>query len=331
MENQEIRDVTAGLNVWILSDGKKGHENQSLGVAEALGVESPKILTLKKRPLSGFLSYVYPTLGVSNLPQGPFPDLVIATGNLTAPITQYIKLQSPETVVVQMMRGRKPYDVYDALIVPHYDGVKAAANVLTTVGAPNRITQEKLTEAHDKWKVTFSHLKEKRLAVLIGGDSSRYTFDETQAQQFADEVLTLAERGDYSIMATASRRTGLEEYELLKKAFEGEQNFFWDDEGENPYFGMLSHADAIVVTAESISMVSEACTTGKPVYVFGAGAEIQGKAWGKFNAFFQTLKSQRRIKALGTGDLDAPEQPLADTQKVAGFIRAKLQQMKSTS
>ena len=43
---------------------------------------------------------------------------------------------------------------------------------------------------------------------------------------------------------------------------------FWNGTGANPYFGMLGLADCIVVTGDSVNMVSEACATGKPVHVF---------------------------------------------------------------
>lgn len=314
------------IKLWILSDGKKGHENQSIGVAEALGIEDYQIIPIQKRRFGSLLKYIFPTWSVKNLPKEDFPDMVIAAGQITAVVSQYIRMCSPHTFVVQMMKPRKPYDLYDVIAAPHYDALPQLSNVIQTVGAPNRITKAKLEEAYVHWQMIFSHLKEKRLAVLIGGDSSRYTFDEKEAKTLADEVNLLAEREGYSLMVTASRRTGLEEYELLKKEFTSEQNYFWDDEGENPYFGLLAHADAIVVTAESISMISEACTTGKPVYVFGAGANLSGKKWGKFNQFFTTLKKQHRIKALGTGYLQPPEEALADTVHVASFVRAKYMQ-----
>jgi mitochondrial fission protein ELM1 len=44
----------------------------------------------------------------------------------------------------------------------------------------------------------------------------------------------------------------------------------WTGGGENPYPNFLAHADALIVTADSINMTSEACATGRPVYVFEA-------------------------------------------------------------
>jgi mitochondrial fission protein ELM1 len=47
--------------------------------------------------------------------------------------------------------------------------------------------------------------------------------------------------------------------------------FFWESGEVNPYLGLLALADAIVVTSDSVSMVSEACATGRPVHVFNVG------------------------------------------------------------
>jgi hypothetical protein len=54
---------------------------------------------------------------------------------------------------------------------------------------------------------------------------------------------------------------------LLEARLKGLNAFIWDGSGENPYFAMLGLADAIVVTADSVNMVSEAAATGKPVHV----------------------------------------------------------------
>ena len=44
--------------------------------------------------------------------------------------------------------------------------------------------------------------------------------------------------------------------------------FFWDGSGANPYFGILGSADVLLVTADSVNMITEACASGHPVYVY---------------------------------------------------------------
>src|SRR3546814_15726728 len=68
-------------------------------------------------------------------------------------------------------------------------------------------------------------------------------------------------------MVTPSRRTGPDNEAILRARLAGLPAEIWDGEGENPYFAYLGLADAILVTADSVNMVCEAASTGKPVYV----------------------------------------------------------------
>ena len=100
-------------------------------------------------------------------------------------------------------------------------------------------------------------------AVLIGGNSKSHTLTPAIMEKLAGQLRTL----NAGLMVTASRRTGKENEEILKRALNGSNALIWDGTGENPYFGMLAWADYILVTADSASMLSDAGTTGKPVYM----------------------------------------------------------------
>ena len=69
-------------------------------------------------------------------------------------------------------------------------------------------------------------------------------------------------------------------------------HYLWNGEGDNPYFGLLGLADFIVVTADSVNMVSEAASTGKPVYV----AALPGGS-AKFWNFHQRLMEEGVTRA----------------------------------
>jgi len=75
-----------------------------------------------------------------------------------------------------------------------------------------------------------------------------------------------------SLLVTTSRRTGEAEAALLAEINDPNFVFRWGDEGENPYFGFLALADTVIVTGDSVSMVSEACATPAPVYIYGPKA-----------------------------------------------------------
>lgn len=313
----------AGLKVWVLSDGKAGHENQSLGVARALGFE-PVLIRLKKRRFGKFFGFLGPDWLVENAPTGPWPDMVIATGNLTVPIVRHIKHHSPATFTVQMMTPTGPKAYFDVIAAPAHDKAPHLERVTTTVGAPNLITPEGLEAMGSKWAGILKTCRTRKVwAVLVGGDAKKYRFTPARAAALAVSLKALAEKEGITFLVTTSRRTSIEAEQTLKTALGDDAALFWSPRhpvGENPYQGLLALAKGIVVTVDSISMVSEACSTGKPVYVFDMQ---QAAKMGKFKRFFATLQSRGMVQPLEAAPTTFSGQPLADAAHVAGFVRAR--------
>jgi len=154
--------------------------------------------------------------------------------------------------------------------------------------------------------------------VLIGGNNRVYRLTQARMAELADQLAALARRG-FGLMVTPSRRTGALGARLLEERLKGLPAFIWDGSGDNPYFGMLGLADAIVVTADSVSMVSEAAATGKPVHV----AMLAGGS-DKF-AQFHAAMNAAGITRLFRGEIErwsyaAPD----DTARAAEAIHDRL-------
>src|SRR5581483_6510369 len=96
--------------------------------------------------------------------------------------------------------------------------------------------------------------------------------------------------------------------------------FLWDGSGENPYFGLLGLADAVAVTADSVSMVSEAAVTGKPVYIL----ELPG-AGGKFAEFHAHMRRKGITRPLGAAFERWTYPPLDDMARAAAAVRRLLE------
>jgi mitochondrial fission protein ELM1 len=88
---------------------------------------------------------------------------------------------------------------------------------------------------------------------------------------------------------------------------------------ENPYFGLLALADAIVVTSDSVSMVSEACATGKPVHVFSLG-----QAHKKLHKFHRALLDAGLTRPFDGRLEQWSYEPPRETQKVAEIVRERI-------
>jgi mitochondrial fission protein ELM1 len=128
---------------------------------------------------------------------------------------------------------------------------------------------------------------------------------------------------DASLMITASRRTGEENLKIIQKQCSNDNNFIWNGDGENPYLGMLAWADTILVTADSTSMISDAGTTGKPVYII----PLEGGS-NKFT-FFHTHLQNLGITRPFEGTLsDWQYEPLQDAKNIADATRQALKNKK---
>lgn len=320
----------AETRLLIVSDGRTGSENQSLGVAETLGFKDPEVFTLRRLYTSKWLGWLPVGLLFDNMAKleedAGRLDVVIGAGFQVSRVLRHLKKQNPGLFSVCLMRPSGKVSDYDVVAVPQHDNFKKAPNVVVTLGAANRITKARLAGEADRWRKRLAAIPTPRIAVLIGGATKRGGLKPEAVEALLGEVLKIAKKANAGLLVTASRRTGAEATAAARKLLEksGLAYFFWapgDPQGgrDNPYLAYLALADVVVVTSDSVSMVSEAATAGKPVHVWRLG-----KVAGKFKALFEGLEKQGRIRFWdGRMNLRAPAAGLMDTLMIAGFIRAR--------
>ena len=128
-------------------------------------------------------------------------------------------------------------------------------------------------QAHERWQGTFEHLPRPYFAVVVGGDSGPFTLGPIAAERLGREASQLAQSQGGSLLVTTSSRTSVSAQDALRGAISAPHFFYpWrPDDKDNPYRGILACADRLIVTGDSIAMLSEACATGKPVKMFDLG------------------------------------------------------------
>ena len=310
---------------WVVTDGKAGMINQCVGLAEALDADfEVKRVALRTpwRDLTPYFRWGGRMQFASNSDplRPPWPDLLIATGRHSVAASILVKrLSHGKTRTVQIQNPVISPNHFDLVVAPRHDNL-SGENVVVTKGALHRITPAMLREGveHLAWRL--QHLKRPYISVLIGGSNGAYRLGREEMQSLASRLATCARAMNASLIITPSRRTGEGNRELLKDALIDVPHYMWTGQGENPYFGVLGLGDFIVVTADSVNMVSEAASTGKPVYV----AELPGGS-PKFEAFHRGLL-QEGITRTFEHTLDSYEyQPLDDVAMVADKVRALLE------
>jgi len=172
------------------------------------------------------------------------------------------------------------------VVTPEHDGL-SGPNVISTVGSMHGVNAQALAAAREDFAGRVAHLPRPLLAVLLGGNNSVYKMTEAFSSKLAEDLGRIARSGEWGLAVTPSRRTPNHTRRAIRDALDGTCADVWDEQGDNPYLGFLAHADAIVVTCDSVNMVSEAAATGKPVHV----AHLEGRS-SKFRRFHKLMESR---------------------------------------
>jgi mitochondrial fission protein ELM1 len=282
-------EALRGKRGWIISDGKAGNDVQAMGVFDALGLVS-EMKPIRPKGLHKILS---PWIGVARYERfgkadsifaPPFPDFAIAVGRLTTPYIRALKrLAGDTTFGIILLDPKVSLKTVDLFWVPQHDKLRGP-NVITTLTSPHSFSKRRLEGLRAQSPADIAALPTPRVAVMLGGSNGDYTYTPEALDRLALTLRSLGKSGA-GLMITPSRRTDPEIVMRARAATEGARRIFWDMTGDNPYPQFLAHADAFVVSADSVNMTGEACATGKPVYVFYPHGGSS-----KFNRFHEALQ-----------------------------------------
>jgi mitochondrial fission protein ELM1 len=187
--------------------------------------------------------------------------------------------------------------------------------VFSLVGAPNRITPERLSTDLLAFARQIEPLPRPRVAVLIGGKSRAHDLPPERAADLARQIDEAVSAAGGSLLMTFSRRTPEPARKILASRLSHLPGVIWDDQGENPYFAFLAAADVILVTADSANLATDAAATGAPVYILDL---VGGSP--KFRLFHEDLQSMG-ISRPFQGALETwTYPPLAETARAAGEL-----------
>jgi mitochondrial fission protein ELM1 len=307
---------------WAVSDGHAGNVRQAAALAAALagGATVEQIVLQSSLAARAFAPRRYPLLARpfgDGFPTDAAPRIAIGCGRQAALATRLLRERG--TRAVQILDPRIDPAHWDLVIAPEHDRLRGA-NVLHTLGSLHPVDDAWLAEAREEF-VALAGLPRPRTAVLLGGSSRHVRFDRTALQQLAAKLEAVHARDGGSVLLTTSRRTPRELREALRHRRVATPGLTWlgEADGPNPYAGLLAWADRIVCSPDSVNMVSEACATRAPVFVF----EPQ-RARGRVGAFLDALLRRGRIRAMDATLAPFAVEPLCETARVAAEVRERL-------
>ena len=321
--------------VWVLADPRAGTAAQSLGVAERLGPH--RVVPLS---WSALASLPIPWPSLAGLDEGTrsllrrtalegcgipldgsviprlapaWPGLVVTAGRRSVPVSRWLRRRGARTV--HLMRPGLAADDFDLLVVGHHDRPRPAPNLLDIVGAAHRLSPARLAAARAS-RPDLAAIPSPRVALLVGGGLKGRGMPPADAARLVPR--SLERFPGATILATTSRRTGTAATAALAEALAPVPHRLhrWGDAGENPYAAFLALADAIVVTGDSVSMLSEACATGAPVLV-------ATREDGRHRRLVDDLAGDGRVRPLEDARPATPHAPLDEAGRVAVAVRAR--------
>jgi hypothetical protein len=271
----------ANTIIWVLTDNRPGNNSQSIGLAENLAKRLSAKIQIKQikynllGKIPNFLK-INGMAGISKtsrdylLNQIEKPTIIIAAGRKNAPILAFLK-KHYQAFSIQIMNPNFSFSKFNLIILPHHDDKKFnRENVLRITGSLTRIDEELLKNELDRFSNILGKINSPKIALLIGGSSKKGHFTDKIAIDLGKIVNNLANNMNAHILALSSRRTGDKITQIIDKNLNCSKTFFkWKSKGFiNPYFAALQASDFIIATGDSISMCSEICCLGKPVYIF---------------------------------------------------------------
>lgn len=314
-------------NAWVITDGAAGNDRQALALAECLGLPFRHMVLSARAPwswLSPRLTFggrlALPTDQRQGTLEPPWPNVAIGCGRLAALYTRMLRsLSGHGTYTVQILDPRMNPLAWDTVIAPRHDGCQGP-NVLSTIGSLNLVDEEWLAEGRDIC-AGFGALPQPRIGVLVGGTRKGMAIDADYAAVLAARLRQIALASGGSVLAVASRRTPATVMSVLRQGLEGVPGLIWsggEHEGINPYPGVLGWADRLVVTPDSVNMLSEACAVGCPVQTL-----ITSKLPPKIFRFHRTLRDAGLLHDLS--DTDPPAQkPLRELAGIVAELRTRI-------
>lgn len=310
---------------WVLTDGAAGNERQALALAEALPCRT-EVFGLAVRPPWGWFAprllagaaQAFGRAFAARLSQPP--ALAIACGRRGALAARVVaRAAGSRCRTVQILDPRIAPAHFDLVIAPAHDCLYGD-NVIHTLGALNRIDDGWLARA----RVEFAGLGalERPVTVLaLGGPTRALRLDRRYFEQVAAILEHWHERDGGSLLVTSSRRTPAWLRAAARRRLAGLPGRQWHGTGDgpNPYAGFLAWADRLVVTPDSVNLLSEACATGRPVL-----CHAPSPPRGRIGVLHRALVESGRVRPLRLEYQSWQPDPLRELAPVAAQVRRRL-------
>jgi len=220
------------------------------------------------------------------------PDLIISCGRKSVIPSIFLKKKSPKLFTIHIQDPKVDFKNFDAIVAPEHDNLNGD-NIYSSKGAIHYITNLEINEAKSYLNNKISG--EKVVALILGGPNKYYNFEKEQLFKIFNEIKSNFVSMGYKVIIIPSMRTPKKIIEFATQEMK-EFGHVVNTVDKQAYLSAYALANFIVVTCDSTSMISEAATSGKPIFI--AHMEAKKNNY-RFKRFFKLFKEMGITRDLG--------------------------------
>ncbi len=305
--------------IWILTDGSQGMISQVNGLAGQLSDDIKEIITDIIFPWSKLhpgLLPVYKWIFKNKIPNDCIPNIIISCGRKSVYLSLYLKKKYPDLVNIHIQNPKISAKNFSYIIAPNHDNL-TGNNIINSTGALHQFKVAKTNK--DYYDLENNNL----VSCIIGGENNHYIFTEKETEILCDKILELKKRNPkFEFLIITSRRTNSNIKKILKNRL-GSNFKLWLGEGKNPYSYAIYNSKYFIITSDSTSMISEASSSGMPIYVYYLPPKRKSIRFERFHNEFTKLNIIRDL--ISTNNLEIwSYNKLNETKRIAGIIKERI-------
>ncbi len=310
------------LKALLLTEGMHGMISQVEGMAKALNTDYiHKIVRLnfpwnlippKFTPISDIV-----LKDKINMDNNEIPDLIISCGRKSVIPSIFFKKKNSKIFTIHIQDPKVSLKNFDAIVAPEHDNLKGD-NVYNSKGAIHYITEMEISKAREYLSEKIK--SEKIISLILGGPNKYYSFNSDQIINLFDQVKSIFVSNGYRVIIIPSMRTPKETINLAIREMSSCGHVV-DKVDKQAYLSAYALANYVIVTCDSTSMISEAATSGKPIFIAHMKAKRNNY---RFKKFFELFKQMGITRDLGEKVESWTYNKHNEAQRIATEIKNKI-------
>ena len=310
------------LKATLLTEGMHGMVSQVEGMAKALGAEFSHKTVKLNFPWALIPPKFTPVSGIVlkekiNINEGENINLVISCGRKSVIPSILLKKKNPNLFTIHVQNPKVSLKNFDFIIAPEHDNL-SGDNVYSSKGAIHYIKESEID--NEKLYLKRNINSEKVVSLILGGPNKYYNFDEDQLLNIFNQIKSDFVSQGYKVIIIPSMRTPKSSIEFAIKEM-GPFGHVVNHIDKQAYLSAYALANYVIVTCDSTSMISEAATSGKPIYV----ARMKPKKNDyRFKKFFKLFREMGITRELGEKVESWTYNKHNEAERIGKLIRSKI-------